>query len=59
MAENTITTNECEDCKYGTVDYLDKARLPVYCSYKDKTYTYGQRIPCDYYEKKSDTQKTE
>ena len=50
MSENTITTNECEKCKYGTVDYTDKAKLPVYCSYKDKTYVYGQRIPCDYYE---------
>jgi len=50
MAENTITTNECEKCKYGTIDYSNKAKLPVYCSYKNKTYVYGQRIPCDYYE---------
>lgn len=42
-----IITSECEFCLYGTVDDTDKAKVKVYCSYKDKTYYYGQCIPCD------------
>lgn len=47
-----ITTDKCAECKYGNVDYNDKASQKVYCSYKEKTYIWGQRIPCEYYEKK-------
>ena len=42
-----IITSECEFCIYGTVDDSDKAKVKVYCSYKDKTYYYGQYISCD------------
>lgn len=38
---------DCENCAYGSIDESDKARLMVYCQYKDKTYYYGQCIPCD------------
>lgn len=48
----TILTSECESCLYGTVDDADKARVKVYCSYKDKTYYYGQCINCNNKRKK-------
>ena len=51
---NMIITSQCEKCKFGTVDETDKARVIVYCSSKDKTYYYGQCIPCDNYTKKED-----
>lgn len=43
----TIDTSECEFCEYGSIDETDKARVTVYCSKKDKTYCFGQRIQCD------------
>lgn len=42
-----INTSECEFCKFGTVNDTNKAKVKVYCSYKNKTYYYGQCIPCD------------
>lgn len=47
-----INTSECEKCKYGTIDDTNKAKLKVYCAARDKTYYYGQSIPCDDKEKK-------
>ena len=46
-----ILTSQCEECKYGTIDDSDKARVKVHCSYKNKTYYYGACIPCDDMEK--------
>jgi hypothetical protein len=48
---NVILTSECEKCKYGSTKTDDKARLKVWCSYKEKEYFFGACIPCDYYEK--------
>lgn len=42
-----IITSECEHCKYGIIDDSNKARIMVYCSYRDKKYFYGQCIPCE------------
>lgn len=47
----TITTSECKDCKYGSIDKSDKKYVKVICSLKDKSYCYGQRIECDKKEK--------
>ena len=49
---DVILTSQCEYCRYGTVDDSDKARVKVYCSYKDKTYYFGQCVPCDNYTKR-------
>ena len=38
---------DCENCIYSTIDETDKARVRVYCQYKDKTYYFGQCIPCE------------
>lgn len=40
-----ICGQECEDC----IHYVDELedRRKIYCSYKEKTYWYGQCIPCD------------
>lgn len=42
-----IITSECEYCKYGKLDETDKANIKVHCAARNKTYSYGQRIPCD------------
>lgn len=44
-----IITSQCESCEFGFIDEINKARIKVYCSVKDKTYCYGQCIPCSYY----------
>ena len=47
-----IITSECEDCRYGEVREESKARIRVFCSYKDKMYWYGQCVQCDSYSRK-------
>lgn len=47
-----ILTSECETCRYGSIDDSNKARVKVHCSYKGKTYFYGQCVPCDNHEKR-------
>lgn len=48
----TVTTDKCDKCKFGEIDYSDKSRIIVYCKARDKKYFYGQRVPCEDYEKK-------
>lgn len=45
-----IITSECEECIHSIIDEVNKARVKVYCKVKDKTYYWGQCIPCDYKE---------
>jgi len=49
-----ILTSECEQCRYGTVDETDKARIKIICSFKGKQYYLGQRVPCDSRTKKEE-----
>ena len=42
-----IITSECEQCPQSIINDEDRARMTVYCRIKDKTYYYGQCIPCD------------
>lgn len=42
-----INTSECEECRYGTLREESKARIFVYCSYKEKEYWFGQCIQCE------------
>ncbi len=44
---NMIITSECEKCIYSTINEENKAQIKIYCSAKDKTYYYGQCIPCE------------
>lgn len=46
-----IITSICEKCKFGTVDDSNKARVKVFCSYKEREYHFGQCVPCDNYTK--------
>lgn len=39
----TINTADCLKCIYG--ELVDNKK--IHCKYRDKTYFYGQRIPCD------------
>ena len=43
-----ILTSECEQCIHSIINEENKARVKVYCGVKDKTYYWGQCIPCDY-----------
>ena len=49
-----ITTDECESCRHGTVIEESKARIKVYCGVKEKYFWYGQCIPCERKERKTD-----
>ena len=49
---NMIRTSQCEFCKYGSVNDIDKSRVKVFCSIKQKEYYYGMCIPCENYEDK-------
>lgn len=49
-----IITDQCESCKHGTIDDRNKARIKVMCSKKEKMYYFGQCIPCDDHEKKTE-----
>ena len=51
---HVILTSQCEKCKYGSIDDSNKARIKVYCSYKEKSYFYGACIPCETYEKRKE-----
>lgn len=52
VAETQIMGKYCEDCKYCTIDESNKAWIKVHCGARNKTYHYGQCIPCDDKEKK-------
>lgn len=52
-----IITSECERCIHSTINEANKARVKVYCNVKDKTYYWGQCIPCEYKEIKKDINK--
>lgn len=52
VAETQIMGKYCEDCKYCTIDESNKAWIKVHCSARNKTYHYGQCIPCEDKEKK-------
>lgn len=47
-----IITSECEKCVYATINNKDKAKVKIYYKIKDKTYYWGQCIPCEYMNKK-------
>lgn len=47
MSMKMINTSECESCKYSTIDDTNKSRVKVHCSLREKTYYYGQCIPCE------------
>lgn len=49
-----INTSECEHCLHSILNEEDKSKILMYCKVKDKTYIYGQCIPCDYKENKPD-----
>lgn len=55
MAKHTqhmINTSECKDCEYGLLENIDRSKIIVHCSFKNKSYIYGQCIPCESKRKK-------
>lgn len=51
---NMILTSECEHCMNSLINDEDKAKVTVYCKVKDKTYYWGQCIPCEYKENRKE-----
>ena len=49
-----IITSECEQCIHSVINEGNKARVKVYLKVKDKTYYWGQCIPCEYKEKRKE-----
>lgn len=45
---NMIITSECKQCIHSVINEEDKARVKVYCKIKNKTYYWGQCIPCEF-----------
>lgn len=54
---NMIITSECEQCNSSVINDEDKARITIYCRAKDKTYYWGQCIPCENKDVSKKTQK--
>lgn len=52
-----IITSECEQCIHSVINEGNKARVTVYCRVKDKTYFWGQCIPCDCKEKRKKNER--
>ena len=50
---NMIITSECEKCIHSVINEEDKSKVIIYCKIKDKTYNWGQCVPCDYKEVKN------
>lgn len=48
----TINTRVCKKCSYCVFDDSDKSKVTIYCEMKEKKFIYGQRIVCEYYDKK-------
>lgn len=44
---NMIITSECKECGNSVINDSDKAKIKIYCKEKNKTYYWGQCIPCD------------
>lgn len=49
--EEMIITSVCEKCTHSRIDETNKANIRVYCEVKDKTFCWGQCIPCDTFTK--------
>lgn len=45
--ETMIITSECEQCSQSIINDKNKAKVTIYCKAKDKTYYWGQCIPCE------------
>lgn len=45
-----ILTDECEKCIHSIIDDENKAMIQIYCRIKNKTYYWGQCIPCEFKE---------
>ena len=50
---NMICPSECEECEYSNIRG-EKNNLKIYCEAKEKTYFYGQYVPCDLKKKRKD-----
>lgn len=47
-----IAAEECEECIHSAINEEDKARVIIYCKARNKTYHWGQCVPCDDKEKR-------
>ena len=52
-----IITSECEHCIHSIINEQNKSKIEIYCKIKNKTYYWGQCVPCDYKSNKIDIKK--
>ena len=45
--QKVICTSECPECIHCTLDNSKKSKVLVQCGARNKTYIYGQNVPCD------------
>ncbi len=38
---------ECKNCIHSIIDESDKSMIFVECNARNKTYLWGQRVPCE------------
>lgn len=43
----TMSTAECEKCKFCTIVEENKGRVFIQCEARNRRYFYGQRIMCE------------
>lgn len=42
-----IVGKDCEGCMHGTVDDSSKSKTMINCAARNKSYIWGQSIPCE------------
>lgn len=42
-----IITSECENCIHSTIEEINKSKIKIHCDKNDKTYYWGQCVPCE------------
>lgn len=52
QSQNMVNTSECKDCEHSSLEEISKSKIIVHCSFKNKSYIYGQCIPCESKRKK-------
>jgi len=42
-----IAGKDCDKCQYSLINDSSKSKVVIYCKARDKTYIWGQSIPCE------------
>lgn len=42
-----LTSKDCQECEYGSIEEITKAKIIINCSARNKRYYLGQYVQCD------------